>query len=148
MEATTTSNKTLESLHKQFKETVYNKVLIQFAELIYSATRFLMTRHPDGFRSLADGTCFEFSNLTEDEQKACSKIDELLNTGICFYLDLKSSKDTTKYINQWFHNDLIQRLGDFYGMHDYMFFWSTETYDMDFESWDPSYVEIMYCQNQ
>lgn len=141
----TTSNKTLESLHKQFKEEVYNKVLIQFAELIYSATRFLMMRHPDGFKALADGTCFEFSNLTEDEKIACSRIDELLNTEICFYLGLKGSEEATKRINHWFYNDLIQRLGEVYGMHDYAIFWSTETYDIDFESWDPSYVEIMYC---
>ena len=143
MEATT-SNKSLESLHKQFKEKVYNKVLSQFAESIYSATRFLMMRHPDGFKALADGTSLEFSNLTENEIESCGKIEELLNTDICFYLGLKVSEEATSHINQWFYNDLIQLLGDFYGMHGYMIFWDTETYDLDFESTDPSFVAIRY----
>lgn len=140
-----TTNKTLETLHKQFKEEVYNKVLMQFAELIYSATRFLMMGHPEGFKSLADGTCFHISELTVEEQEACSQIDKLLDTDICLYLGLKGSKEATKLINQWFYCDLIQRLGDFYGMHEYELFWSTETYDMDFETWDPAFVDITYC---
>ena len=144
MEATTTSNKSLESLHKQFKEKVYNKVLSQFAELIYSATRFLMMRHPDGFKALADGTSLEFSNLTEHEIESCAKIEELLNTDICFYLGLKVSEEAAKRINQWFYNDLIQLLGEVYGMHDYAIFWDTETYDLDFDNTDPSFVDILY----
>jgi hypothetical protein len=142
----TSLNKTsLESLHNTYKENVYNKVLIQIAELIYSATRFLMTRHPDGFKSLADGTCFRIMKLTEDEVKACSQIESYLYTDVCKFLGIKASKGATKLINQWFYCDLIQRLGDFYGMHEYEIFWSTETYDMDFETWDPSFVDIMYC---
>ena len=144
MEATTTSNKSLESLHKQFKENVYNKVLNRFAELIYSATRFLMMRHPDGFEALADGTRFNFSNLTENEIESCAKIEELLNTEICVCLGLKVSEEATKRINQWFYNDLIQRLGEVYGMHDYAIFWDTETYDLDFDNTDPSFVDILY----
>ena len=145
MEATTTSNKSLESLHKQFKEKVYNKILSQFAELIYSATRFLMMRHPDGFKALADGTRFNFSNLTENEIESCDKIERLLNTEICVYLGLEVSKEATKRINQWFYDDLIQFLGEVYGIHDYAIFWNTETYDLDFDNTDPSYVEILYC---
>ena len=144
MEATTTSNKSLESLHKQFKENVYNKVLNRFAESIYSATRFLMMRHPDGFKSLADGTSFNFSNLTENEIESCAKIEGLLNTEICFYLGLKVSKEATKRINQWFYDDLTQQLGEVYGMREYAIFWDTETYDLDFDNTDPSYVEILY----
>ena len=140
----TTSNKSLESLHKQFKEKVYNKVLSQFAESIHSATRFLMMRHPDGI-SCADGTSLEFRNLTGNEIESCVKIEELLNTDICFYLGLKVSEEATKRINQWFYNDLIQLLGEIYGMHDYAIFWDTETYDLDFDNTDPSYVEILYC---
>ena len=140
----TTTNKSLESLHKQFKEEVYNKILSQFAECINSATRFLMMRHPEGFESLADGTSLEFSNLTEHEIESCDKIEELLNTDICFYLGLKVSKEATSHINQWFYNDLIQLLGDFYGMHGYSIFWDIETYDLDFESTDPSFVVIRY----
>ena len=145
MEATTTSNKSLESLHKQFKENVYNKILSQFSELIYSETRFLMMRHPNGFKALADGTSLEFSNLTEHEIESCDKIEKLLNTEICVYLGLEVSKEATKRINQWFHNDLTQRLGEVYGMHDYAIFWNTETYDLDFDETDPSYVDILYC---
>ena len=145
METITTSNKTLESLHKQFKENVYNKVLSEFAESIFSATRFLMMRHPDGFKTLADGTSFNLSNLTENEMESCDKIEELLNTEICVYLGLKVSKEATKRINQWFYNDLIQRLGEVYGMHDYAIFWDIESYDLDFDNTDPSYVEILYC---
>ena len=142
MEATT-SNK---SLHKQFKEKVYNKVLSHCAESIYLATRFLMMRYPDGFKALADGTRFNFNNLTENEIESCSKIEELLNTDICFYLGLKVSEEATKCINQWFYNDLIQRLGEVYGMYDYAIFWDIETYDLDldFDNTDPSFVDILY----
>lgn len=142
-----TTNKTLEVLHKEYKEEVYNKELIQFAELIYSATRFLMMSHPDGFKALADGTCFGFSNLTEDELKACSKISEYLTTDICLYLGLEASRAANECINQWFRNDLLQRLGEIYGMYDYACFWDSESYDMDFETWDPSFVEILYKPN-
>ena len=145
MEVTTTSNKSLESLHKQFKEKVYNKVLCRFAKLIYSATRFLMMRHPDGFKALADGTSFNFSNLTENEIEACAEIEGLLNTEICVCLGLEGSEEATKRINQWFYDDLIQQLGEVYGMHDYAIFWNTETYDIDFDNTDPSYVDILYC---
>ena len=141
----TTSNNSFESLHKQFKEKVYNKVLSRYAELIYSATRFLMMRHPDGFNALADGTSFNFINLTENEIESCAKIEGLLNTDICFCLGLKVSKESTKRINQWFHDDLIQRLGEVYGMHDYAIFWNAETYDIDFDNTEPSYVDILYC---
>ena len=141
----TTSNNSFESLHKQFKEKVYNKVLSRYAELIYSATRFLMMRHTDGFNALADGTSFNFINLTENEIESCAKIEGLLNTDICFCLGLKVSKESTKRINQWFHDDLIQRLGEVYGMHDYAIFWNAETYDIDFDNTEPSYVDILYC---
>ena len=143
-ETKTSSNISLESLHEDYRNTVYNKALNQFAAVIYQATRFLMSSHPDGFRQLADGISFDIMGLNPKENEACGTIEAALETDICEFLGLEGSEETTRIINNWFQQDLIQQLGDVYGMHDYEIFWNTETYDIDFERWDPAFVEIMY----
>lgn len=137
-------NKTMElRLRKEF-EKMYSEQLSRFAEQINSATRFLMMKHPEGVKSTSDGICFEMNNLSKDELETCSKIEELLNMDIAFYLELKSSEEVIKIINGWFQEDLLKKLGDQYGMKDYWFSWDSESYDIDFDSWDPSRVEIIY----
>lgn len=138
-------DKTMElKLRKEFGEKMYSEQLNQFAEQINSATKFLMTKHPEEVKPSSDGICFELSNLSNDELEKCSKIEELLNMDIASYLELKSSEEVIKIVNGWFRDDLLKKLGDQYGMKNYWFSYDSESYDIDFESWDPSHVEIMY----
>lgn len=133
-------------LRKDFADKMYSKLLNTFAEEINSATKFLISKHPEGVvKSSNDEMCFELNNLSKEETKICSKIEKLLNIDIAFHLELKASQDLIKIINEWFREDLLKKLEE-HGMKNYWFSWGwdSESYDIDFESWDPSHVQIMY----